>query len=558
MATPPSGQTELPPDNAAVPPVLETVRAALEAGGVHADDRHAIELALAEGLNNAILHGCRGRADARVGFRWHIEPSRFCAEIRDPGSFDADQAADRGQLPDDPAREGGRGLYLMGRLADRVAHQREDGHHVLRLEKKLTPPSGASDDTAQALDEAVAEIGAAYETIDVLLGMSDALARAEPPADFERRAIERLHRRFPELRLTVWTLDRDERAIPEAGDPPGPADRELRDAVAQTFAKPTEVLGERPAGRPLFALPCTHQGEVTAVLTATRAPGPKFFGSAELAVLRATAGLLGAARTGARALEARERKLRFERELEIAAAIQSSLIPKTLPSNARWDLHGLCELAQEVGGDFFDAIPLRDGALLVAIADVMGKGISAALVASSLRSALRAHAESSSDPGGLLTSANRAIAPDLVPLGIFVTACLLRLPPDDSPPLAACAGHPPPILHRRAGSSGMTVAPKGIPLGILADYAYRSEAIPCGPGDTLLLFTDGLYERGDATGEQPTDLLPLLPPHPSSHPPAALAARLFERTGNTGHQPPRDDRTLVVIRRRTTSHPAPQ
>ncbi len=126
-----------------------------------------------------------------------------------------------------------------------------------------------------------------------------------------------------------------------------------------------------------------------------------FFTAGQIALARTTAEFLGIACANAELQAQRLAQLRVERELEIAAQIQQSLVPKEFPVRPDWRIHGLCVNAQEAGGDFFD-VPEVPGGVLLVIADVMGKGVSAALLAVVLRTAVRAHAPLAANPGELL------------------------------------------------------------------------------------------------------------------------------------------------------------
>src|SRR5213078_2814923 len=112
------------------------------------------------------------------------------------------------------------------------------------------------------------------------------------------------------------------------------------------------------------------------------------------------------------------------RELDIARNIQQSLLPKTFPSLPGFGLAGFCLSARQVGGDFFDVLPLSSHSALLVVADVMGKGVPAALFAATLRTLIRAMAEWTHRPGELLARVNRLMYDELSGVDMFITAQL--------------------------------------------------------------------------------------------------------------------------------------
>jgi serine phosphatase RsbU (regulator of sigma subunit)/anti-sigma regulatory factor (Ser/Thr protein kinase) len=541
-------------DSEAVPAALGAVRADLAVRRIPPELAQAIELALAEGLNNAVLHGCSGAAPgASVRLRWGWEPPRFIAEIWDPGVFSAEKAAERDRLPGEATAEGGRGLFLMRSLCDRVEHARHAGGHLLRLEKAAGGPSTAAENDAQVAEAAIAELGAAYETINVLLGFSGALALAEPFDRFAVRILARLSELFPGVQLNVWVRAPGDGSLQTvegaAGDPA------VRFFAQEAASAGEEILEQDADGGTVFARPCSDQGAGLSVLTASKRAGVPFFVSAELAILRAAADLLGAAQAGAIARARRERAMRIEREIEIAASIQASLLPRDLPGMRAWQLFGSCTPALETGGDFYDVIRRSDGSLLLVVADVMGKGLSSALVASALRAALRARADVEPTPAALLTAVNRSLAADLIGVGVFVTLLLVQVTDAADGVRIAGAGHPPPAVVAPGESPRFAPLPKGPPVGVLAEWIYADAPLHIPEGGTALLFTDGLYEFSKDGGEAGNieDFLEVLRGVPANLALPGYAAALLEAT-TPPHIATADDRTLLALRHR----PQPQ
>ncbi len=188
------------------------------------------------------------------------------------------------------------------------------------------------------------------------------------------------------------------------------------------------------------------------------------------------------------------------RELDMARVIQRSLLPVTLPQMAGFSLAGGWKCAREVGGDFYDAIALSEDATLLIIADVMGKGVPAALFATNLRGLLRGLSARYNDPALLLERLNRLLYEDLYAVNMFITAQVVVVDARTRLVTAAGAGHGP-LLYMTDGGSVEPLATQGVPLGTMPDARYRAEAATLGRPGTLLLHTDGLVDMRNASGE---------------------------------------------------------
>jgi hypothetical protein len=191
--------------------------------------------------------------------------------------------------------------------------------------------------------------------------------------------------------------------------------------------------------------------------------------------------------------EQRSRQLLLEREMHSAREIQQVLIPEALPSLEGFAITSAYRPALEVGGDFFQIIRQEDGSTIVALGDVSGKGMKAAMNVSLIVGVLRSSSDAAISPVRMLERLNRCLCGRLQ--GGFVTTVILRLHADGYVTLAN-AGHLPPFLNQReleiAGS---------LPLGLLPSASYEEVSILLRPGDQLSLYTDGLLEARSATGE---------------------------------------------------------
>jgi phosphoserine phosphatase RsbU/P len=197
---------------------------------------------------------------------------------------------------------------------------------------------------------------------------------------------------------------------------------------------------------------------------------------------------------------ARREHARHAREEEDARAIQRSLLPASLPSIAPYSLAAAWRPASGYGGDCYDALAFDHDALGLLIADVAGKGLPAALLMSNLQAAVRAFSDSAASPGEVCAKVNRLLCRHMVS-GRFVTACYLRL--DCRRHLLTCAnaGHNPPLVVRESGEVVRLIA-GGTVLGVFPDVVYEERNVELGPGDRLVLYTDGITEATAPDGEE--------------------------------------------------------
>jgi serine phosphatase RsbU (regulator of sigma subunit) len=186
-------------------------------------------------------------------------------------------------------------------------------------------------------------------------------------------------------------------------------------------------------------------------------------------------------------------RLAAQAELRVARHIQQRLFPAASPRVAGLDISGRSYPAEARGGDYFDYIPLPDGALALVIGDVSGHGMGPALVMASTRAHLRALAQTHTDVSAMLSLANQALLEDTDDQ--FVTLLLARLDPRRRTLVYASAGHPTGYVLDRHGGVKAELASTGLPLGVQAGADFPSSgAVPLEAGDMVLLLTDGNTE----------------------------------------------------------------
>jgi serine phosphatase RsbU (regulator of sigma subunit) len=251
----------------------------------------------------------------------------------------------------------------------------------------------------------------------------------------------------------------------------------------------------------------------------------------------------------------------LERELEIGRNIQSSFLPERLPLVAGWEISVCFRPARQVAGDFYDAFALPGSdRVVVAVADVCGKGIGAAVFMAAFRTLMHALAEHSTLPvddadalARLVRFVNDYVAITHERANMFTTLFVATLDPRDGALSYVNAGHDPPIV-RRADGRIERLAPTGPAVGMLPGLDFRVDRVTLGAGDVLLAVTDGVVDARGAHGESFTEsrLLAHLTPAAVAGPGGAatlVAGIEADVIAHVGDAEQFDDVTMLALRR---------
>jgi len=190
-----------------------------------------------------------------------------------------------------------------------------------------------------------------------------------------------------------------------------------------------------------------------------------------------------------------EANQRMERELALAGKVQASFLPHELEVEAGWQIAAMLKPARQTSGDYYDLIPLPSGSLGLLIADVVDKGVSAALFMALSWILIRTYAvEYPTQPENLLAAVNRRILAE-IGSGQFITAFYGILDPATGKLTYCNAGHPPPLLFgARHGAVGRSLSRTGMALGVIETETWEQGVVELGLGDTLVLYSDGVTE----------------------------------------------------------------
>jgi serine phosphatase RsbU (regulator of sigma subunit) len=242
-------------------------------------------------------------------------------------------------------------------------------------------------------------------------------------------------------------------------------------------------------------------------------------------------------------------KARMEQELSIAGDMQQALLPPRHRRGEGFEAMGAMIPCRAIGGDFFDYLELPDGRIGFVLCDVSGKGPSAALMTAMIQGVFRAQAEDAHSPAKAMTRVNgvmlrRAVA------SRYATGFYGVLSPDGRF-VASNAGHNPPILVRSDGTA-LRLEKGGMPLGLLPGGTFEEEEVMLAPGDTLLLFSDGLSEAENCASQEFGEdrLVETMIAERFRGPEALLEFMLNAVRGHADAQPQSDDITALVLRRR--------
>jgi len=507
----------------------------LEKCGFDRNECSAWEVAIQEGVNNAILHSATAEPPSRQpiaievmvrpeyvevlvhdhtqGFSWPISPS----------------------LPE-PDSEDGRGVYMIQQLMDDSDYLR--GTHsnrlLLRKNRKLTQALNAKDEEwkdkirkfEKQLDEADSallfmqeELSSCYESLSAIFKFGTELGKLDDIQDFADRLLKQLasimeadcyvFRTCEEHRRTLHTYATSSSSynigalkwIPGEQqtnlEPLAIVNRKdvLRDTQQEPLS-PTDPLAIFNAGY-IQVHPIIIGEELIGVLSVGASKSEEPFTSAQTNVMHTFADFLALQLINVSRQEERVEYGKISKELEIARNIQNSLLPSEWPETERFTLAGECITSRNVSGDFFDVIHHENdpNKVLLVIADVMGKGVPASIFASIFRSLVRASTENFTQPAVLMERINKAMFHDLSGVDMFITAQLAYCDFEERIMRISNAGHCPLLLTSKESSQKISsISPEGLPLGVVRNPDFEEVEISMPDGCRMLMYTDGIVE----------------------------------------------------------------
>jgi serine phosphatase RsbU (regulator of sigma subunit)/anti-sigma regulatory factor (Ser/Thr protein kinase) len=552
------------------------------------------ELCMAEACYNAIEYASgealRMKPVAEIFFANEAIELRVVDHTR---GFDL-----KGRVPQpSPLNERGRGLFLMQAVMDEVHYLRGDGENTLVMRKRrrareplmASPASAIGEQLAearQALENMAGELSIRSEILSAVFRCCAEMGRSGEAAEGfgERLLSDLLHLTSADwyvLRLLspdggqlVVSSASGAEASPMTIDVPLTPDDasgiEARVAARRESAR-FAVRECKDLSEPLISVGADatglvhplHLGEILVGTLAVGSRAGEFpLGRLQEEVIRAFAEFLAIQTINMRSRGIEVRNRVVAREFEIAKEIQQLLLPRSLPQVAGFGLAGGWHSAREVGGDFYDAITLGSHSLLLMMVDVMGKGVPAALFATTLRGLLRGLASRSADPGQLLGNLNRLLHKELSAVNMFMTVQIAHVDFASRRITAAGAGHCPLLVAQPGRRAVTALTTHGVPIGVLPDTTYTNSSEILSSPATVLLYTDGLTDSRDAEGRMygHTRLMEWMKANAVPGRTAAelrdlLTAELASYRGNLDMT---DDQAFLVLAEETAGSPAPE
>jgi len=504
-----------------------------------------LNLVLTEAVTNIMDHAKQKDTEGRIELACSIENGLIRVELVDDGPpFDPTAQTPRlapASLAE--ARPGGHGIQLMRRYTTRMDYRREDGRNILNMTLPVDPapaPDGVAD-SGRALD---------YRRIQIFQGLSDpridevlASSRHIRLNDGDRliKAGQDNHYLYllvnghMEARLSS---ERSEKGIAIA---PGEAIGELSILDGQKTSAHVYSVGE-------CDVVAVHEDDFWQRL----APLPGVLRNLTRLV---TQRLRASSERMLRTLAEQLKYEHMKKELAAARDIQMGLLPHgnpLFPEHPQVEVHAHLLPAKEVGGDLYDAFPVDDEHLLLAVGDVSGKGMPAALFMMRTVTLLRSLGRGKLPDEQFLPTLNRLLC-EGNEADMFVTLCLVVFSVRSGRLILFNGGHPPPLLSRAGGPFEAVTGAKGALLGIMPEVRFQCRELTVSPGDRLVLYSDGVTEAEnpdrDMLGLERTRTL--LDDCPADAPMADLVTHMTEGVSQfAAGAEQSDDITILALRYR--------
>lgn len=296
-------------------------------------------------------------------------------------------------------------------------------------------------------------------------------------------------------------------------------------------------------------VPLRWRGEILGAVLLGEKLTETQYTSEDVALLNALGSQMSVSLQNALLLRDRLGVARLEEELALAQKIQQTFLQNEIPALPRCEVHAVNLPSRQVGGDYYDIVMCEDGSFFVAIADVAGKGVPAALKSSMLQAGLRALSRREHSVAAVLHGLNALIYRSSA-VHQFVTMFLAHVDATGCRLTYANAGHNYPVLVRADGRQ-LTLETGGLILGVLEDVSHEAGSVALEPGDRLVMYTDGISEADDGRGElygedRLSALLAQMGPELDAR---SIAQRILDAVErHLGAEEAQDDRTLVVLR----------
>jgi len=377
---------------------------------------------------------------------------------------------------------------------------------------KLKAVVQQASDTYRVVKQRTNELRRALRREEVLNVVTSAIRESLDYQSMLQRIVQSIATNVEAARGVLWLSDGEQLAAEtyaygEAADFDGSADSPARTLAEQVVVNRCTQLQASESGATCLAVPLTAQQELLAVLYLAQADGATAWSAEDVSLVESVAEQAALAMSQAKLYQrTQEQAEKMRAELEVARQIQRNLLRQSWGDTGSVRVQASCFPAREVGGDFFEVYVHPQGDIWLAVGDVSGKGVPAALFMASALSILRRELsqETSPDPAAVIQNLNQSLNEDLFSTNCFITMAIARYTPSAQQLVYANAGHIYPMLWNQTASWQVAQAQgqpepsylkeRGVPIGILPVWKGRSGAAAVQPGDIFLLTSDGITE----------------------------------------------------------------
>jgi serine phosphatase RsbU (regulator of sigma subunit) len=402
-----------------------------------------------------------------------------------------------------------------------------------------------------------------YREINLLYRAAETVGAALNAADVPRLVLLELERVIPAPVAMVLVGEPAEgahqRVVESRGSPDDVAGLArqaggLMDKVASTGRPDIAVWPPGEGGPPGSAVcvPIRAGERVLGLVVLGRGGEAPVFSAGDEKLLLGLAGQAGVALERARLHERETRRQRLEEELNVARRIQLSLLPARPPTIAGWSFAASYQAARQVGGDFYDFLDTAVGSqrrLGLVVADVTGKGVPAALMMAYSRAVLRAESTSGRSPTEVLARTNELIMKDRQ-TRLFLSAFYAELDLDSGRMVYASAGHDAPLWVAAGATDCRQLDAPGVILGAFHEIGLEARTVDLAPGDSVILYTDGVTEARNHDGQLfGDDRLVGAATMARGRAGEIMASIADAIAGFTAGAPQADDLTIMVVQR---------
>ncbi|WLD15440.1 SpoIIE family protein phosphatase [Planctellipticum variicoloris] len=518
--------------------------------------------------NGTELNGqpVRGRTELRDGDEIQICDFRLRFDVHGKRAARSRASGRNATAVRDPGTTGNRPVV---RLAEREPVPEDHGSSILSTfeaggERSEARLSVRPETKLRAILEISRQLGSVLELDDVLPVLLKTLLKLFPQADSGFVLLRSAESDELEQRASIARYEGDDEVVPVSRTIVREAiqtGRAILSADArddERFAASQSIASLRIRTVMCAPLLDANSAAIGVIQLSSRDLG-RAFTAEDLDLLASVSWQAALAVENARLHEDLLKQRDLDRDLEFATQVQLGFLPHQPPALPGYEFADYYEPANRVGGDYFDYVQLPDGRVAVAVGDVAGKGVPAALLMARLHAAGRYHLLSASSAASALTNLNAEIASS--GLGYrFITLALAIVDAERHEVTLANAGHLPPVFRHVDGSIEQPgIKESGMPLGILPDQQFQEIRLSLDAGDTLVFYTDGVTEAMDAENRiygrvRLGETVGLGPPRVTDLVPAIVED--VEAFGGAHQQ--RDDLCIVAIRRVLPGEPVSQ